>query len=495
MGAEAIKFQGLGPRYREAYPDLPELPAQKKATITQLLRNLPEYQTVFALPIKFYVFYVYPMWMDGYSRIEAGYDKTVWARREYDEIYELTRYLLETYQNTGKVFLFGNWETDWPLLEGRGHMAEPRPERIQGFIEWFNNRYRAVNDARNSLPNVKGVEVLYCEEVNVIQKLIDNPASKGVTNAVLPHVTVDAVSYSAYNAINHVDQLPQRLHKHLDFIQSKAKFSGKWKYGKPIFIGEYNYTTLPDCDERAARGRLAIRSAGSWGCPLILYWMTYSGYITTPWDTAAWVDPDGQFTREYRDQQEYIAKVHVLKNSSRVWLARNPTEEEINSLSASYDSLNNADILRGVINSAAAATTIGHREFLELLFRQTLRTVDFRQPFFQSLLDGLNRGAATRWDAILQILDSPLGAKAVDDAAYLESLVKHQRLFPRPAKYAGTRSANWIAALNAKAFRMHELSVRDRAVVDESIYRKYMPWIDPTIVCSRTKDPARRGGE
>jgi hypothetical protein len=83
----------------------------------------------------------------------------------------------------------------------------------------------------------------------------------------------------------------------------------------------------------------------------------------------------------------------------------------------------------------------------------------------------------------------------VDDAAYLESLVKHQRLFPRPAKYAGTRSANWIAALNAKAFRMHELSVRDRAVVDESIYRKYMPWIDPTIVCSRTKDPARRGGE
>ena len=90
MGAEAIKFQGLGPRYREAYPDLPELPAEKRGTITRLLRSLPEYQTVFALPIKFYVFYVYPMWMDGYSRIEAGYGKTSWARREYDEIYELT---------------------------------------------------------------------------------------------------------------------------------------------------------------------------------------------------------------------------------------------------------------------------------------------------------------------------------------------------------------------------------------------------------------------
>jgi hypothetical protein len=112
---------------------------------------------------------------------------------------------------------------------------------IQGMKDWYRMRQQAVEDARGSLPHIEGVEVYHAAEVNIIQKAIDNPEQKVVANSVLPDVTVDLVSYSSYDATNHTSQLPQRLHTHLDYIQSQANFSGVWPYGKPVFIGEYGW--------------------------------------------------------------------------------------------------------------------------------------------------------------------------------------------------------------------------------------------------------------
>ena len=481
LGGDAYKFQLGGDNYRTLYTDLPELPADQRNTTLEVLLNEPAYQAVFDLPLKFFVMYAFGMEMPYYDVIRTGYGNTEWAQKEYDQLYELTRHLLQTYQGTGKVFIITSWESDWPLLEGQGEQGTPTGNRIQGFIEWFNNRYKAINDARNSLPDVTGVEVFHSEEINIIQKVLDDPSKKAIVNAVLPHVTVDLVAYSAYNAINHVEQLSQRLHTHLDYIESQAKLSGRWHYGRPVIIGEYNYGHLPNGPVRGERSLLALRSAGSWGCPLILYWMTYSGVFTTAWDTGAWIDPDGTRTNEYHQQQEYAGKLHILKNATRVWLNRNPTEAEVNALSANFHEKSNAEIMREVVNSADFQAALSHRDYLELLFRVCLVTLNFSQTLFTTTLAELESGAITRWDACLRVIDSSQFAEKVNSADYLQYLAEWQHHFPRPETLIGTRSANFIAAVDGKAFMMRELALRKLDVVDDEIYRRYLPYVDPSI--------------
>src|SRR5262249_39608965 len=152
----------------------------------------------------------------------------------------------------------------------------------------------------------------------------------------------------------------------------------------------------------------------------------------------------------FLDQQEFITKLQVLKNASRVWLNRNPTEDEINTVGGAFDSKTNADIIKGVVNSPAAAAVINNADFLRMLFMQTLKSLNFTQTLYTNLLNGLNNSTITRWDAILQILDSSQFAgvvPSVDD--YNNYLIKYQRYFP--STFAGSRSANWVTALNAKS--------------------------------------------
>jgi hypothetical protein len=84
---------------------------------------------------------------------------------EYSELYDLTRYLRQTYSGTGKAFFLGNWEMDNHLTGSR--KKEPSPELLREVTAWVATRQRAVDDAKRDTPG-SDVEVYYYLEVNLV---------------------------------------------------------------------------------------------------------------------------------------------------------------------------------------------------------------------------------------------------------------------------------------------------------------------------------------
>src|SRR4051794_15991737 len=97
---------------------------------------------------------------------------------EYSEVYNLSRYLLQTYQNTGKTFVLQNWELDNKMLGNYSTTS------VTGAKAFLSARQRAVNTARNELSTLRGVTLLHAAEVNLIQDAIKG--SGRAVNLVLP---------------------------------------------------------------------------------------------------------------------------------------------------------------------------------------------------------------------------------------------------------------------------------------------------------------------
>jgi hypothetical protein len=467
-GSDVYKFLLGGDNYRSVYADLQELAPAKRDNLVHLIQNEPAFSTVFNLPFRFYVMWTsamgVPYWYFG-----NGLPADI-AQREYAQIYDLARYLLSTYNHSGKAFLLGHWEGDWVLLEGAGYNGTPRQSMIEGMTAWYRMRHQAVEDARNSMPDVQDVAVFDYAEVNLVQKAIEGQPA--LINAVLPYVIVDAVSYSAYDGCNYPDQLPQRLDRHLDFILGHAKFSGRWPYGKPVFIGEYGLGGL-DSDSRGAGNLAALKAATSWGCPLVLFWAVYGVSSNAP---SALVEPGGKLTHDYSQIQDYAAKAIVLRDSARVWRGRNPTETEVEYFSRNFDSLPNSHVIRLVLDGAGYAAQVDSSTFLQLLFRRTLRTSDFTSPLFTNLLTQLDQVGSSRFQTMLAILDSPEFVAAVGEnefARYLGRLEPGQKM---PSNGPGmSRSARFKAALDSGVYLHRGLQLRDATAATPEILARCLP--------------------
>ena len=76
----------------------------------------------------------------------SGYNASAGAK-DYKEMYDVTRYFLTNYNNSGKTFYLGHWEGDG-YLKVNNWTTNPSPATIQGMIGWLNNRQKAVDDAK-----------------------------------------------------------------------------------------------------------------------------------------------------------------------------------------------------------------------------------------------------------------------------------------------------------------------------------------------------------
>ncbi len=116
------------------------------------------------------------------------------------EHYELTKYLLETYQGTGKKFILKNWEGDWAV---RGwpidKSIDPTEEQLQTAITWFNFRHNGVVQARNELFHLTGVQVFDAVEFNLLD--VCRERRPCVLVDVIPYVNCDYLSYSAWETV------------------------------------------------------------------------------------------------------------------------------------------------------------------------------------------------------------------------------------------------------------------------------------------------------
>lgn len=277
--------------------------------------------------------------------------------REYAEVFELTTHLLQTYQNTGKVFMLGNWEGDWELMWASGCRVNgaydfscvPSVEIVSKYVQWGQVRQAAISDARNAM-NAQGVNVLYYMEFNLgKENFQDHPQVAGMArptmvNSVVPFVNPDMLSYSSYKSTNsymkHEGQwfnqtgTDQDFFRILDHAESKlgdvastdlTPILGDLE--RRVFIGEYAPVRSFEADLFVPSAAQMIRASLEWGCPFVLHWEIFDNYSNTVPLIPTGADADlalftplRQFMKDwFTDAQAYVDANDPSSNELRLW--------------------------------------------------------------------------------------------------------------------------------------------------------------------------------
>ena len=275
MGSDTIKFYMGSNTSGQSGVNL-------TSNITNLLtlaRDEPSYRTVFDMPFRHLIFWAYPF-ANSDSWWKSGYNATQGAK-DYREIYDLTRYLLTNYDNSGKTFYLGHWEGDG-YLEVNGWSTNPPSQWIQGMIAWLNNRQQAVDDAK-AATSFTNVEVYNYAECNRPRDAMLNGTNNNerVINYVVPYVTnLDYLSYSSYDAQN---LSASDLYTTLNYMEAHLPTNkASVVPGPRIWIGEYGWGTYSTAAQEP-KVRAYIQRLLNWNyngqcLPFILMWEMYSNY-------------------------------------------------------------------------------------------------------------------------------------------------------------------------------------------------------------------------
>ena len=237
----------------------------------------PYYQALFDKPFTTFFLTVYRpdeddhYWIDGITPAQEA--------AEAAAMEELASYLLDTYADSGKTFVLMNWEGDWAIRGNYNAEDNPTQTAIDGMIAWLNARQAGINAARDTFTG-SGVEIYHAVEVSLVKQPMDDPSRPNVTNAVLPHTTVDLVSYSCWDT----GPLGEEFRNALDFIADHLPDTAA--FGREsVFIGEYGYPeNQPGSVEDVVRN--VVETGLDWGVPWLLYWQLYCNEaVNTPVET------------------------------------------------------------------------------------------------------------------------------------------------------------------------------------------------------------------
>lgn len=270
------------------------------STPVELVRDHPSYRAVLAMPFHYILLWVYPFrtgwWADGLSSSER--------EATYQQLYDLTAYLLKEFSGSGKTFYLGHWEGDWHLHPNYDPSKDPSDTAIQGMIDWLNARQEAIEDAKKAVRH-RGVQVYGYTEVNLVQKALKG--GKTLTNDVLPKTRVDFVSYSSYDSLNpDPTVLKSQLGAALDHIEKKLP-PKRGIRSKRVFIGEYGFPRQFHTPEAQAElSKTVARVAVEWGCPFALYWQMYCNEVHDGKHRGFWlIDDAGAKQPVYRFHEDY----------------------------------------------------------------------------------------------------------------------------------------------------------------------------------------------
>lgn len=148
-----------------------------------------------------------------------------WENSVENEIYLLTKALINDYTNSHKTFVIKNWEGDWHTISPDQTNQHAPLDKLEWMKKWFQARQRGITRARNELGE-KNVRVFHALEVN---RVLD--ADRGLDrliNKVAPHVASDLIAYSSYDALydstsNTESKLRQNINKALGIINNYAQ--------------------------------------------------------------------------------------------------------------------------------------------------------------------------------------------------------------------------------------------------------------------------------
>ena len=168
------------------------------ARLVDVLRH-EYFVAALALPFRTVVFEIFPLSQKPGAFLDIASD----FADEEKQFYEVATHLLTAYRDRPVNFILQHWEGDWMLRGAAGaQWANTPPEELQrrcdGFIRWLAARQRGVTRARAAAGSTR-CQVYHAAEVNRVWD-----GTKGIptlTTHILPHVTLDLVSWSSYDGM------------------------------------------------------------------------------------------------------------------------------------------------------------------------------------------------------------------------------------------------------------------------------------------------------
>ena len=352
MGSNLLKFS-MHPRYCTENYDLPC--NESIQSLLDLATQEPSVKHVLDMDFTYYHIWVYGFTQyspepEGQKndttqiKFIGGYPDR-YRNALYQEIYDLTSYLLTQYSGSGKKFYLGHWEGDWHLRWDYNRNKPADPKTLEGMIAWEKIRQEAIDDAKKNT-KFQGVEVYNYIEVNLVTKSMKEPESLTVTNSILDKVNPDYVSYSSYDATNPFTTEPdlnKNLKQALSYIESKLQPKPGLPEGKRVWIGEYGNPAIKyDEEAQNMRSVWTIKTGLEWGTPFILYWEMYNNEIQkeTNKQVGYWLISDTGAKQKiwYTHQQFYQQSISFL-NDFYYQNDRLPTMEEFRLEALSFDAL------------------------------------------------------------------------------------------------------------------------------------------------------------
>ncbi len=154
---------------------------------------------------------------------------------EEDQFHEVAAHLFKTYADRDITFILQNWEGDWMLRREEGGTwnkvpSEEIKRRCDAFIRFLTARQRGVDRARKEAAPSR-CKVYHAAEVNRVWD-----GTKGIptlTTHVLPHVTLDLVSWSCYDGLKD----PVATWQGIELIRQSMRPSPTFG-DDAVFIGE-----------------------------------------------------------------------------------------------------------------------------------------------------------------------------------------------------------------------------------------------------------------
>lgn len=267
MGTRVIKLY-LTPK---RYPWNSHWPAGCSSLLE--VAQTPYFKSVFSKPFHTYILTAYAFgrdenyWTQGITPAEKA--------EETRQFYELTKYLLTTYRGTGKTFVLQHWEGDWALRRDSPKPYDasftPPATAIDGMIQWLNARQAGIVKARAEVTDTD-VHVYGATEAN---RVGDSMAGKpGVANSVLPHTTVDLVSYSCYDSLD----TPHHLAEAVDYLAAHLPPTAVFGQSPhSVYLGEFGYPENGREGEAGVNNRVdtVLVTTISKGLPWAVYWQVY----------------------------------------------------------------------------------------------------------------------------------------------------------------------------------------------------------------------------
>ena len=254
------------------YPFHSEWP---NVTTLEALAGLPYYRAVFARSFETYIL----------TAFRPGRSASYWRKgiTESDEQAEtecfasLTRHLLNTYGNSHKTFVIQNWEGDWALRGGFDPSIVPTREATAAMVRWLAARQKGVEQGRAQFPSA-AARVYHACEVNLVQQAMEQ-GSPGVTTDVLPQLSVDLASYSAWDTKNS----PEKFGKAIAYIARHKKATPPFG-ANGVYVGEFGLPESEASPEQVlGRTRELLDIARERGCPYAVYWQVYCNEaVATP---------------------------------------------------------------------------------------------------------------------------------------------------------------------------------------------------------------------